>query len=89
MKRIGKIRNFLFCLLLSIGFSAEYDSSFSVKWQNLPWGAGGLIPAGPPRNMVGPYDFDNDGFGTLLLPVPMRGNIVMVFIIMRQPKMIQ
>lgn len=67
MKRIEKARNFIFCLSLSIGFSAEYDSSFSVKWQNLPWGAGGLIPAGPPRNMVGPYDFDNDGFGDFVV----------------------
>ena len=50
----------LYFLLMSLTFSTEIDSSFSLKWQNEPWGAGGLIPAGPAWNMVGPYDFDNE-----------------------------
>ena len=48
-------------------FSTDTDSSFSVKWENGSWGSGGLFPAGPPWNMVGPYDFDNDGFGDFVL----------------------
>ena len=27
----------------------------------------GLIPAGPPWNMVGPFDFDGDGFGDFVV----------------------
>ena len=45
----------------------DTDSSFSVKWHNESWGAGGLFPAGPPWNMVGSYDFDNDGFGDFVV----------------------
>ena len=54
-------------LLFSSTFATNIDSSFSVKWQNQPWGAGGLIPAGPPWNMVGPFDFDGDGFGDFIV----------------------
>jgi len=67
MKKVSRLKNLLFFLIFSLGFSTEFDSSFSVKWQNLSWGADGLIPAGPPRNMVGPYDFDNDGFGDFIV----------------------
>jgi len=55
------------CLNNNCLFGTEIDSSFSVKWNNDSWGAGGLFPAGPPWNMVGPYDFDNDGFGDFVV----------------------
>ena len=48
-------------------FGTEIDSSFSVKWSNDSWGSGGLFPAGPPWSMVGPYDFDNDGYGDFVV----------------------
>ena len=54
---------FFHILLVTALFPADIDSSFSVKWQTTPWGSGGLYPAGPPWSMVGPFDFDNDGFG--------------------------
>ena len=56
-----------FCLGNSLIFSTDIDSSFSIKWHNDSWGVGGLFPAGPPWNMVGPYDFDNDGFGDFVV----------------------
>ena len=60
---------FFVFLLLGNGFlfSTDMDSSFSVKWENDSWGSGGLFPAGPPWNMAGPYDFDNDGFGDFVV----------------------
>ncbi len=58
------INNFLNIICL---FATEIDTSFSIKWQNEPWGSGGLIPAGPAWNMVGPYDFDNDGYGDFIV----------------------
>ena len=51
----------------SLLFCTDIDSSFSIKWHNDSWGAGGLFPAGPPWNMVGPYDFDNDGYGDFVV----------------------
>ena len=51
----------------SLIIAAEYDHSFAVKWTDLPWGHGGLHPDGPPWSMVGPYDFDNDGFGDFIV----------------------
>ena len=51
----------------TLAFSVEVDTSYSVKWSNTPWGGGGLIPAGPPWNMVGPFDFDGDGFGDFVV----------------------
>ena len=57
---------FLYITLCSFIYSAEIDSSFSVKWQTTPWGSGGLYPAGPAWSMVGPFDFDNDGFGDFI-----------------------
>ena len=53
--------------ILSFIVATEIDTSFSVKWQNEPWGSGGTIPAGPPWSMVGPYDFDNDGYGDFIV----------------------
>ena len=47
--------------LISVAFSMEIDTSYSVKWQTTP-GNGGIYPAGPPWSMVGPYDFDEDGY---------------------------
>ena len=56
------------CFFAFIQLSAtEIDSSYSLKWNNPSWGSGGLIPAGPPWNMVGPYDFDGDGFGDFIV----------------------
>ena len=69
--QIQKMICFL-CFSLIIG--AEVDSSFSVKWTDLPWGAGGLHPDGPPWNMVGPYDFDNDGYGDFIVTSSYTGS---------------
>ena len=55
-------------------FSQNIDSSFSVKWETLPWGSGGLYPAGPPWSMVGPYDFDNDGYGDFIVSSSYTGS---------------
>ena len=60
-----KLIIFYFFTTLLLG--ADIDSSFSVKWKNTPWGSGGLEPAGPPWSMVGPYDFDNDGYGDFVV----------------------
>ena len=56
----------MYCVSIRI-YAADIDSSFTIKWQNNAWGAGGLFPAGPPWNMVGPYDFDNDGYGDFVV----------------------
>ena len=53
--------------LLSIISAQDIDNSYTLKWQNLPWGAGGLIPAGPPWSMVGPFDFDGDNMGDFII----------------------
>jgi len=55
------------CVFSTLAFAVEMDTSYSVKWTNTPWGGGGLIPAGPPWNMVGPFDFDGDGFGDFVV----------------------
>ena len=60
-----KLIIFYFFTTLLLG--TDIDSSFSVKWKNTPWGSGGLEPAGPPWSMVGPYDFDNDGYGDFVV----------------------
>jgi hypothetical protein len=60
-----KLIIFYFFTTLLLG--VDIDSSFSVKWKNTPWGSGGLEPAGPPWSMVGPYDFDNDGYGDFVV----------------------
>ena len=52
---------------LTLLLAIDIDSSYSVKWQTIPWGSGGLEPAGPPWSMVGPYDFDNDGYGDFIV----------------------
>ena len=56
----------MYCVSIWI-YATDIDSSFTIKWQNDPWGTGGLFPAGPPWNMVGPYDFDNDGYGDFIV----------------------
>jgi hypothetical protein len=61
-------------LSLSFTIGAEIDSSFSVKWTDLPWGSGGLHPDGPPWSMVGPYDFDSDGFGDFVVTSSYTGS---------------
>jgi len=50
------------------------DSSFIVKWQTTPWGSGGLYPAGPPWSMVGPFDFDSDGYGDFVVSSSYTGS---------------
>ena len=55
-------------LPFTILFATDIDSSYSVKWQTIPWGSGGLEPAGPPWSMVGPYDFDTVSYTHLTLP---------------------
>ncbi len=54
-------------MLFNIIIARDIDTSFALKWHNEPWGAGGQIPAGPPWNMVGPYDFDGDEFGDFIV----------------------
>jgi len=65
-------------LVLSIAYTpitaTDMDSSFSVKWQTIPWGSGGLYPAGPPWSMVGPYDFDGDGYGDFVVSSSYTGS---------------
>ena len=56
----------MYCVSIWI-YATDIDSSFTIKWHNDAWGAGGLFPAGPPWNMVGPYDFDNDGYGDFIV----------------------
>ncbi len=58
---------FFFTLSLTSIVATEIDSSFVLQWHDSTWGEGGLIPAGPPWSMVGPYDFDNDGFGDFVV----------------------
>ena len=56
-----------FGMALTSVFSIEIDSSYVLRWNDSTWGEGGLIPAGPPWSMVGPYDFDNDGLGDFIV----------------------
>ena len=56
-----------FFSLFNIIIARDIDTSFALKWHNESWGAGGQIPAGPPWNMVGPYDFDGDEFGDFIV----------------------
>ena len=58
---------FSFNIIFTNILATEIDSSFIVQWQDSTWGEGGLFPAGPVWNMVGPYDFDNDGFGDFVV----------------------
>ncbi len=64
-----RFSNILFYFSLSIThvLATEIDSSFILQWQDSTWGEGGLFPAGPAWNMVGPYDFDNDGYGDFVV----------------------
>ena len=55
-------------LLLSYITATDIDSSYSLKWNNEPWGAGGLFPAGPPWSMVGPYDLSATAIDMLMAP---------------------
>ena len=64
----------IFFLSFSLTIGAEIDSSFSVKWTDLPWGSGGQHPDGPPWSMVGPYDFDSDGFGDFVVTSSYTGS---------------
>ena len=64
---IIRMQKMICFLCISFAIGAEVDSSFTVKWTDLPWGSGGLHPDGPPWSMVGPYDFDNDGYGDFIV----------------------
>ena len=65
-------------LVLSVAYApisaTDMDSSFIVKWQTTPWGSGGLYPAGPPWSMVGPFDFDSDGYGDFVVSSSYTGS---------------
>ena len=65
-KKSIKLINIIFIIWYPL-FGVNLDSTFSLKWSNDAWGSGGLIPAGPPWSMVGPYDFDDDGFGDFIV----------------------
>jgi len=69
-----QIQKMIFFLSFSLTIGAEIDSSFSVKWTDLPWGSGGQHPDGPPWSMVGPYDFDSDGFGDFVVTSSYTGS---------------
>ena len=64
----------IFCCSFLL-LAADIDSSFSVKWHDLPWGSGGLHPDGPPWSMVGPYDFDDDGYGDFIVTSSYTGSL--------------
>ena len=72
------MRTYINTIMISLSFTliigAEVDSTFSVKWTDLPWGSGGIHPDGPPWSMVGPYDFDNDGFGDFIVTSSYTGS---------------
>ncbi len=75
MKMINcTLKLFLF-INISVLMATDIDSSFSVKWHDLPWGNGGLHPAGPPWSMVGPYDFDEDGYGDFIVTSSYAGSL--------------
>ena len=69
-----QIQKMIIFLSFSLIIGAEIDSSFSVKWTDLPWGSGGQHPDGPPWSMVGPYDFDSDGFGDFVVTSSYTGS---------------
>ncbi|HED11679.1 MAG TPA: T9SS type A sorting domain-containing protein [Caldithrix abyssi] len=56
---LRKVLYVLFFLLLS-QLNAQ-ENKFKEVWQNTTWADGAFYPSGPLWNMVGPYDFDQDG----------------------------
>ena len=66
LKEFIKHQVILYVFYTSV-FAVDMDTAYTVKWNNIPWGGGGLIPAGPPWNMVGPFDFDGDGLGDFVV----------------------
>ena len=66
-KRTCLIRITLLAIFTTTLVATEVDTSYVIKWHNESWGMGGLIPAGPPWNMVGPFNFDGDGFGDFIV----------------------
>ena len=66
-KRTCLIRITLLAMFTTTLVATEVDTSYVIKWHNESWGMGGLIPAGPPWNMVGPFNFDGDGFGDFIV----------------------
>ena len=67
MKNIFLRISIYFVITINSVIAVEIDSAYVLRWSDSTWGEGGLIPAGPPWNMVGPYDFDNDGFGDFVV----------------------
>ena len=72
------MRIYINTIMISLSFTliigAEVDSAFSVKWTDLSWGSGGLHPDGPPWSLVGPFDFENDGFGDFIVTSSYTGS---------------
>ena len=75
MKTINYTLKLFLFINISVLMATDIDSSFSVKWHDLPWGSGGLHPAGPPWSMVGPYDFDEDGYGDFIVTSSYAGSL--------------
>ena len=78
-------------LILPVAFFAmathllatDIDSSFSLKWNNLSWGSGGLIPRVRHGTWLGHMILMMTGLETSLWQAHMLGNFVMEFIITR------
>jgi len=70
----ARIQTILLLTSFSFVIASEVDTSFSLKWTDLPWGSGGLHPDGPPWSMVGPFDFDNDGYGDFVVTSSYTGS---------------
>ncbi len=63
-----KFNSTLFFLFIStLLFGQNYNNNFFPVWQDTPWGAGGLTPAGATWSLDGMYDFDTDGQGEFFL----------------------
>jgi len=57
-------------------FAQTPENKFDKVWQNLTWAEGALYPSGPLWNMVGPYDFDNDGFSDFVASSSWSGSFL-------------
>ncbi len=56
----------LFVVLLAMAVTGlqaqDHENKFEKVWQNTTWAEGAFFPSGPLWNMVGPFDFDQDGY---------------------------
>jgi hypothetical protein len=67
----------LYCTLLlwiSSIAAQNYSNSFTKKWEDLPWGDGGLTPTGVIWSLDGIYDFDSDNLGEFLFSSSWSGS---------------